>query len=157
MVEKKFSQSVSQSDAVYALTLAQDNPRVTLRAVYRKPLPLSLRWYIHVRARSRCNVNWNYTCVVTRERLILRAGRGMMYASCRAIRAEVDKDGPSSHSKDHLRPGYHFAKERSSSARRESRALFPRTPLDTNHYPTAPWDRISSRIRCETIRARCSH
>lgn len=97
---KKVSQSVNQT--LYALTLARNNPRVTSRA----PCNASLLAYV----RARCNVNWNYTCVVTRENAWSwersRPGR-MMYASCRAIRTEVvDKDGPTSHSRDHLRPGY---------------------------------------------------
>lgn len=57
--EREGKKSVSQSDAVRALTLARNNPRLTSRA----PCNASPLAYV----RARCNVNWNYTCVVTRE------------------------------------------------------------------------------------------
>lgn len=59
------------------------------------------------------DVNWNYTCVVTRECLILRGvltGLSMIYTLHTALSTWTDKDESSSHLKDHPPPGYTAAR-----------------------------------------------
>jgi len=140
--KKKISQSVSQSDVVYALISARNTTCA----------PCNASLYV----RTRCNVNWNYTCVVTRENGWSWESRPsrVMYASCRGSRqgrAVLSLAKWSSSASGYTIPRAILLRATYVDATAARRTPFPRT---RPRREIAAWDRISSSVRVARLKER---